>query len=135
MNAFEAAAAPFGGCVLPVTDAVHGDWCVGNILAHEGRITGIVDSTAAGYGTRAIDLASLLHYAYAEDYENVPGLAVRRRLWREVLALGGKPMLVVLLIYRAMALVEFAARHHGEEGVAAFTAVGWKVLRDLSAGP
>lgn len=42
-------------------------------------------------------------------------------------------MLVVLLIYRAMALVEFAVRHHGPEGVGAFTAAGWKILRDLPA--
>ena len=66
------------------------------------------------------------------EYEDDPGHAVRERLRDEVLALGGAPMPVILLIYRAMALVEFEVRHHGEVGVAAFTAIGWRILRDLS---
>jgi aminoglycoside phosphotransferase (APT) family kinase protein len=131
MTEFERAAEPHAGISLPVTDAVHGDWCIGNILEERGRVSSIVDNAAAGYGTRAVDLASLLHYAYADEYADEGGQAGRALLGDEIVAIGGVPMLVVLLIYRAMALIEFAARHHGEEGVAAFVRVGRSILRDL----
>lgn len=131
MAALDRAAAPYAGIQLPCTDAVHGDWSPGNFLVDGGRITGIVDCGAAGYGTRAIDLASLLHYACAGECDDGPGRAIRAMLLDELRSIGDPSMLLVLLVYRVMALVEFAIRHHGEEGVAAFVAVGWKVLDDL----
>ncbi len=133
MAALEQAAAPFTDVRLPRDDAVHGDWSLGNLLSEQGQITGIVDCASAGYGTRAIDLSSLLHYAYDDEYDNTAGRAVRTLLRDEILAIGGTSMLVVLLIYRAMALVEFAARHHREARVVAHTQMGWKILGDFCA--
>jgi aminoglycoside phosphotransferase (APT) family kinase protein len=44
---------------LPSHDFVHGDLNMGNLLASDGQITGIVDIEAAGSGARAYDLVSL----------------------------------------------------------------------------
>jgi aminoglycoside phosphotransferase (APT) family kinase protein len=130
MAALERVTAPYAGIELPCGDAVHGDWSPGNMLAEGSQLTGIVDCSAAGYGTRAIDLASLLHYAYMDEYDDPPGGAVRAVLWDELRSVGDAGMRVVLLAYRVMALVEFAVRCHGEEGVAAFVAVGCRILED-----
>lgn len=121
------AAEPYRSIQIPCTDAVHGDWSYGNLLAEGEQITGIVDCAYAGYGSRAIDLASLLHYAYHhEDSE-----AITEPLRRETVAIGGASLLTILLIYRIMALVEFSVHHHGDEGVAAFVRSGEKILERL----
>ena len=131
MTAIEEAAAPYADTILPVTDAVHGDWSLGNLLAEGGRITGIVDCAYAGWGTRAIDLATLLHYAYADEYTTDESDTLRDLLRQEILTTGGEATLTITLLYRVMALVEFAIRHHVPEGVAAFTAIGRRILSDL----
>ena len=133
MRGLERAAAPYAGTRLATTDAVHGDWSVGNFLTERGRITAIVDCSAAGHGTRAVDLAGLLHYAYADAYGGDRGRAVRALLRDEIVSVGGTPALALLLVYRTMALVEFAVRHHGADGVAAFARVGWRILADLAS--
>ncbi|TCC17448.1 phosphotransferase family protein [Kribbella speibonae] len=51
--------APYRDEDLPQHDFVHGDLNMGNLLAAEGRITGIVDIEAAGSGARAYDLVAL----------------------------------------------------------------------------
>lgn len=50
---------PYRDEELPHHDFVHGDLNMGNLLAANGRITGIVDIEAAGGGSRAYDLVSL----------------------------------------------------------------------------
>ena len=35
------------------------------MLVEHGRITGVIDCAYARYGSRAIDLATLLHYGYS----------------------------------------------------------------------
>ncbi|TCC42408.1 phosphotransferase family protein [Kribbella speibonae] len=51
--------APYRDEDLPQHDFVHGDLNMGNLLAADGRITGIVDIEAAGSGARAYDLVAL----------------------------------------------------------------------------
>ncbi|TCC39275.1 phosphotransferase family protein [Kribbella sindirgiensis] len=51
--------APYRAEDLPQHDFVHGDLNTGNLLAADGRITGIVDIEAAGSGSRAYDLVAL----------------------------------------------------------------------------
>ncbi len=134
MKRLARAAAPLAGIRLPASDAVHGDWSVGNFLVEQGRIRAIVDCAAAGYGTRAVDLATLLHAAYADEYDGDSGRTIRALLRDEIVSVGGTPMLVLLLIYRVMALVEFAVRYHGEAGVGVFAGIGSKILGDLGSG-
>lgn len=131
LEALEQAAAPYTGIRVPDTDAVHGDWSLGNLLAGQGQITGIVDCAHAGYGTRAIDLASVLHDAYAGEYDDGRGQTVRSLLRDEILSLGGTPLLVILLIYRAMALVEFAVRQRRLGAVAEHIEMGWRIISDF----
>ncbi|TDW91733.1 phosphotransferase family protein [Kribbella sp. VKM Ac-2566] len=50
---------PYRDHDLPHHDFVHGDLNMGNLLASDGRITGIVDIEAAGAGSRVYDLVSL----------------------------------------------------------------------------
>ncbi|WP_350274082.1 phosphotransferase [Kribbella sp. HUAS MG21] len=50
---------PYKDDDLPRHDFVHGDLNMGNVLAADGRITGIVDIEAAGGGARAYDLVAL----------------------------------------------------------------------------
>ncbi|NIK57434.1 phosphotransferase family protein [Kribbella shirazensis] len=50
---------PYRDHELPHHDLVHGDLNMGNLLAADGRITGIVDIEAAGGGARAYDLVAL----------------------------------------------------------------------------
>jgi aminoglycoside phosphotransferase (APT) family kinase protein len=42
-----------------VTDVVHGDLNLSNVLARDGAITGIVDWDHIGVGSRALDLTEL----------------------------------------------------------------------------
>ena len=51
---------------LPVTDLVHGDFVLRNMLVAEGFLT-IIDTAHVGKGTRAYDLAALLLEATIED--------------------------------------------------------------------
>jgi aminoglycoside phosphotransferase (APT) family kinase protein len=50
---------PYRDQELPHHDFVHGDLNMGNLLAADGRITGIVDIEAGGAGSRAYDLVAL----------------------------------------------------------------------------
>ena len=51
---------PAFGHRLPATDFVHGDLNITNVLARDGRITGVVDWDDVGLGSRAFDLTSVL---------------------------------------------------------------------------
>jgi Ser/Thr protein kinase RdoA (MazF antagonist) len=51
---------PARGFRLPTDDFVHGDLNLSNVLAEDGRVTGVVDWDAVGYGSRASDLAGPL---------------------------------------------------------------------------
>ncbi|MGC4043681.1 MAG: aminoglycoside phosphotransferase family protein [Armatimonas sp.] len=129
MERLAEAAERYRSTPIPCTDAVHGDWSYGNLLTEDDRITAIVDCAYAGYGTRAIDLASLLHYAY----HNEDSGEITEPLRNEILSIGGVPLLTVLLIYRIMALVEFSVHHHGDDAVMAFVRSGEKIVEALSA--
>ncbi|TDO63938.1 aminoglycoside phosphotransferase (APT) family kinase protein [Kribbella sp. VKM Ac-2571] len=63
---------PYRAAELPHHDFVHGDLNMGNLLAADGRITGIVDIEAAGGGSRAYDLVSLAASAARDGAE--PGV-------------------------------------------------------------
>ncbi|MGA8115468.1 MAG: aminoglycoside phosphotransferase family protein [Actinocatenispora sp.] len=50
---------PYRGCMLPVSDLVHGDFSPDNVLLDNEQLTAIIDAEAAGRGSRFHDLASL----------------------------------------------------------------------------
>ncbi|MGW5192834.1 phosphotransferase family protein [Kribbella sp. NPDC004138] len=59
LQRYGALCAPYRAEELAHHDFVHGDLNMGNLLAADGRITGIIDIEAAGGGARAYDLVSL----------------------------------------------------------------------------
>lgn len=119
--------APFKGVILPNTDIVHGDFNIENILVDQGQITGIIDMLYAGYGTRAIDLATLLHFGYTNDY----GAAVRRRLQQHIRRIVGHAGLCVCLAYRIIAMLAWAIERD-QEAVDLYVYHGWQIVRELS---
>lgn len=64
---FDTVLAPYNGIELPRGDLVHGDFNTCNVLAHNGKISGIVDMDACGSGTRAVDYGWLLREAYVRN--------------------------------------------------------------------
>jgi aminoglycoside phosphotransferase len=70
LHAADAAGCPFGvrklGHVL-----VHGDYCLPNVLVHEGRLSALVDVGGSGLGNPETDLAAgvwTLQYNYGKGY-------------------------------------------------------------------
>jgi aminoglycoside phosphotransferase (APT) family kinase protein len=113
--------------VLPNSDAVHGDWHNGNILVEQGRITGVIDMVYAGYGTRAIDLVTLLHTLDSAAYAP----AVRERLRAYVIARFGADVYAICMAYRAIVTLEWAIRKRRPEMIDYFVRAGWAVCEDL----
>ncbi|MBC8163443.1 MAG: phosphotransferase [Roseiflexaceae bacterium] len=119
--------APFQSLVLPNTDIVHGDFSIENVLADHGRITGIIDMCYAGYGTRAIDLATLLHFAYVHD----SGELVRQGLQQQIRQLVDHAGLCVCLAYRIIAMLAWAIECD-HQAIDRYVHHGWQIVRDLS---
>jgi hypothetical protein len=97
------------------------------MLVEHGRITGVIDCAYARYGSRAIDLATLLHYGYSFDY----GAGVRTRLRERLVALVGHDGLAICLAYRSIAVIEWAIGHDTPCAVHFWVAGGWRTLADL----
>ena len=81
---FDALLAPYKELGLPSGDLVHGDFNTCNVLAQDGRVTGIIDVEACGSGTRAVDYAWLLREAYVRTAE--PDAITTIRLGGEAVA-------------------------------------------------
>jgi aminoglycoside phosphotransferase (APT) family kinase protein len=109
---------------------VHGDFHGENVLALDGRVTGVIDFGAAGWGSRAIDLAGLLHYAY---HPAVPD-TVRRRVAARLLAVAGPGALAICLLRQNLALTSWAVQAAGAEDVAEQVRRGWHIIDDLKSG-
>ena len=113
--------------MLPNSDVVHGDLHCGNILVEHGQITGVIDMVYAGYGTRAIDLVTLLHTSDSADYAP----AVRGRLRAHVIENFGSEVYAICMAYRAIVTVAWAIRKGLPEWVDYFVRAGWAVCEEL----
>ncbi|MEM7033381.1 MAG: phosphotransferase [Chloroflexota bacterium] len=91
----ERIAYPFSSIQLPETDVVHGDFIPDNLLVQNGKIVGVIDVTYAGYGTRVIDLATLLRYSYLYGYSS----PVRMRLEQRIKQISPPPMVIPSGLY------------------------------------
>jgi aminoglycoside phosphotransferase (APT) family kinase protein len=107
-------------------DIVHGDFSPGNILVHDGQISGVVDWDAAGCGDRAFDLALLLFYFYDDR-------PIRDPLRDRVLALAGFDALCVYLAYAILSQTASSSRHHGQSAVEHWLSRAGRILHDLQA--
>ena len=118
----------YAATVLPNTDVVHGDLHTGNILVEQGQITGVIDMVYAGYGTRVIDLATMLHTMDSGDYAP----AVRQRLRAHVIECFGSDVYAICMAYRVIVTVEWAIRQGRPDWIDFFVRAGWAVCDDLA---
>src|SRR5690348_7460820 len=70
LHAAEAADCPFG-VRKPGNVLVHGDYCLPNVLVHDGRVSAVIDVGLSGLGNPETDLAAgvwTLQYNYGKGY-------------------------------------------------------------------
>ena len=128
LNALQQVTLPYADTVLPNTDVVHGDPHNGNIIVEHGQITGVIDMVYAGYGTRAIDLATLLHTMQSDAYAP----AVRQRLRARIIERFGPAVYAICMAYRAIVTLEWAIRQGSRAWIDHFIRAGWAVRDDLA---
>lgn len=124
LRTLESVAAPCRDVDLGDADFVHGDFASWNLLAAGGRIVAVVDAQAAGRGNRAIDLARVYGWDYADT--DAP---MRRRLLDAILAATSPLGARLSLVYTAIDLLTDALLH-GNRGEARAAA---RVARALAA--
>jgi aminoglycoside phosphotransferase (APT) family kinase protein len=127
LDALRLATRRYASTELPNTDVVHGDLHNGNILVEHGQITSVIDMVYAGYGTRAIDLVTLLHTLDSDAYAP----AVRNRLRAHVIARFGVDVYAICMAYRAIVTVEWAIRKGRPDLIDYFVRAGWSVCEEL----
>jgi len=127
LTALRQATSRYAATVLPNTDVVHGDLHNGNLLVERGRITGVIDMVYAGYGTRAIDLATMLHTMDSDAYAP----AIRSQLRAHVIERFGADVYAICMAYRAIVTVEWAIRQRRPDMIDYFVRAGWAVCADL----
>jgi aminoglycoside phosphotransferase (APT) family kinase protein len=125
--ALRLATQPYAATVLPNTDVVHGDLHNENILVQYGQVTGVIDMVYAGYGSRAIDLVTLLHTSDSSAYAP----AVRNRLRAHVIERFGPDVYAICMAYRAIVTVAWAIRQGRPDFIDYFMRAGWVVCEDL----
>jgi hypothetical protein len=92
---------------LPRTDAVHGDFNTCNVLLDRGRVSGVIDVTELGRGTRVYDYACLLREAYVEGYGDEVTAAIRTA----ATAVAGPAVLAACAASAAYFIVRFKQVH------------------------
>ena len=111
------------GVALPSDDLVHSDFGPDNVLAHAGRVTGIIDLEAAGCGSRAIDLAVLLRWGWE-------GAAPpeRTRLAERITSIAGPQGAALCLAYQVIDVVAFSIEHHDPAATPRRLQKAWDLL-------
>ncbi len=84
---YERLVAQLGRIDLPGGEFVHGDFHWGNVLVHQGQVSGVIDIESGGSGTRAIDYGRLLRDTYFPHRLPEPG--VRQMIRRAGEAVAG----------------------------------------------
>lgn len=121
-------AMPWQETPLVHTDAVHGDFTPDNLIVQGNRITGVIDTAAMGCGTRAIDMATLLHYAYLYEYPE----AIKHRLHTYIVNHFDKGTIYITLTYRILAMLAWAAEHDPHEIVKQYMERSSKLLQTFA---
>lgn len=103
---------PAWGHRLPTADIVHGDLNLTNVLARDGRITGVVDWDNVGRGSRALDLTSLLFDWHRQRLAGQTALAQDggERLVRRIIEIAGVAGLRCTVTYGAIARLALGAQ-------------------------
>ena len=111
-------------------DMVHADLATpGNILVRDGAVVAVVDIGNAGSGTRAIDLTTLVWYAFRDPLLD----GVRGRLWTRILDLIGWDGASVLTAAHILHMLEIPIRHGRHDAVPGVVERGHRALDELNA--
>lgn len=86
---------------LPTTDMVHGDFRPGNLVLHQGSVSGVIDYEYAGKGHRAIDLGTMLADEMVANHDS----EVYNQLWRKGVGMVGEEVLLLILLYHAVEMM------------------------------
>ncbi len=104
----EGLVAGLDGKMLPQTDLVHGDMEFNQVLAKEGKVTGIVDWDQVGYGDRTMDLASLW-------YSIVQKPEPRDFIMQHMLEVSDKETIKICAAYKMLSVVAWHINKVGGE--------------------
>jgi hypothetical protein len=124
LGVLQTVVATHAGAACPTGDIVHFDFTPANILAQDGRISGVIDWEGACAGDRAFDLATLLFYCY-DDVD------IRAWLWARALEHSSVGALRIYLAHLILRQVEWSIRHHGPAAAGHWLARADQVLREL----
>lgn len=108
---YDAVLAGHGPVSLPRTDLVHGDFSTGNIMFHEGRISGLVDIDALGSGTRVVDYAWPIREVFATDADPAAADVLRRAAERVT----GPGALALCTLATAFDMARWEATHSPQQ--------------------
>lgn len=106
-------------------DVVHFDFTYSNILAADGRITGVIDWEAAMLGDRGFDVATFAFYVFEDA-------ALRRRLLTKAAELSGHGALYTYLAHIMFRQTEWCTRFYGDDLVRFYLRHSRTTLDELS---
>ncbi len=112
--------------VYPTNDIVHFDFNPVNILADDGRISGVVDWDGAMPGDRTFDVVTLLFYARRNN-------DVRRTLWRYLTDTSTSGAVSLYLAHLIVRQVDWSIRHHDDRTVDLWVDNANNLLKELAA--
>jgi aminoglycoside phosphotransferase (APT) family kinase protein len=118
---------PWKDTPLVHTDAVHGDCTPDNMVVDGDQISGVIDTAAFDCGTRAIDLVTMLHYAYLYDYS----AAVKRALLAYLGQQFPSGTIAIAIVYRMLAMLAWVLHHDPPEVVQHAMVQNHHLLSDL----
>lgn len=105
---YDAMLTRYGRIDLPRSDLVHGDFSTGNVLIHQGRISGMVDIDALGNGTRIIDYAWLVREVFGTGADPAAADVLRRRAEN----VAGPDVLALCVTATALDMVRWVRTRH-----------------------
>jgi Ser/Thr protein kinase RdoA (MazF antagonist) len=123
---------PVWGHRLPVSDIVHGDLNLTNVLTHHGAISGVVDWDHIGLGSRATGLTGLLfdwHRLRLDD----PGILPvgGDRLIGRIVEIVGRDGLRCTVTYGAIARIALSAQRGEHRNLAIWRQVTDEIIASL----
>jgi hypothetical protein len=119
-------AARYSDTACPTADIVHFDFNPVNILADDGRVSGVVDWDGTMTGDCTFDLVTLLFYA-RRDHE------ARRALWRHLGIHSTLGAVSLYLAHLTVRQVDWSIRHHDEQTIELWVDNACSLLRELAA--
>lgn len=124
LGTLQAVAAAHSGAACPTTDIVHFDFTPANILAQNGRISGVIDWEGTCAGDRAFDLLTLLFYSYEQA-------EFRAQLWAQAREYSSVEALRLYLAHLILRQVEWSLRYHSQATSERWLTRADQVLREL----